>query len=206
MKREEKNTETREQIMKAAMKEFGENSYSDASLNSMSKEGQLSKGIIYHYFKDKDDLYLSCVSRSVTSLVQFLKEKEQVSGHAEQDLQHYLKLRHSYFQEEAAQSGLFASFMLQPPKHLLLETQRIREELDAYNRSLFKRILTGVHLREHVTLEDAMEYFLMFQESFHYYFSQHYQGEENLAFQQHEKKLTKFLPVLFHGITKEQKK
>ncbi|WP_312654535.1 TetR/AcrR family transcriptional regulator [Proteiniclasticum sp.] len=203
MKREEKNSKTREQILKSAMKEFGEKSYSEASLNTISKDGEISKGIIYHYFKDKDDLYLSCVYRCVSSLVEYLREKENLSGEPEKDIKRYLELRHRYFEGNPDGMGLFSSFMLHPPKHLMEEISKLREELDVYNRKLFERILEGVHLREEVSLAEAMEFFLMFQESFNYYFSQNYHGEENEAFNQHEQKLKKFLPLLFHGITKE---
>ena len=41
--------------MSSAIKEFGRYSFAEASLNNICKEGNISKGIIYHYFKDKDE-------------------------------------------------------------------------------------------------------------------------------------------------------
>lgn len=61
MKREEKNAQTRQRIVDAALEEFSQKGFEGASLNVVCAQNDLSKGIIYHYFKDKDELYLLCV-------------------------------------------------------------------------------------------------------------------------------------------------
>ena len=53
MKREEKNNMTRQRIIDAALDEFGEKNYAEASLNTICTVGNISKGIIYQYYKDK---------------------------------------------------------------------------------------------------------------------------------------------------------
>ena len=60
MKREEKNAATRRRILDAAADEFSRRGYDGASLNTVCARSGLSKGIIYHYFKAKDELYLTC--------------------------------------------------------------------------------------------------------------------------------------------------
>mgnify|MGYP002539826609 CR=1 FL=1 len=63
MKREEKNALSRQRILDAAMEEFSRNGYDGASLNTVCAEKGISKGIIYHYFKDKDELYLDAYDK-----------------------------------------------------------------------------------------------------------------------------------------------
>jgi TetR/AcrR family transcriptional regulator len=46
-------------IINAATKVFAENGYKRASTNAIVKEAGISKGILFHYFKSKKDLYLS---------------------------------------------------------------------------------------------------------------------------------------------------
>ena len=62
MKREEKNSLARQRILDAALEEFSSRGYEGASLNTVCAEKGISKGIIYHHFKDKDELYLLCGS------------------------------------------------------------------------------------------------------------------------------------------------
>lgn len=62
MKRIEKTKLTISKILEAAMKEFGMNGYTGGTVNNICKHG-INKGLIYHNFKDKDDLYPTYLDR-----------------------------------------------------------------------------------------------------------------------------------------------
>jgi len=51
--------EKRELILNAAAEEFAEHGYEAASLNRIISRTGLSKGVLYYYFDDKKDLYLT---------------------------------------------------------------------------------------------------------------------------------------------------
>jgi TetR/AcrR family transcriptional regulator len=53
------DAEKEDRIINAATKVFAENGYKRASTNAIVKEAGISKGILFHYFKSKKDLYLS---------------------------------------------------------------------------------------------------------------------------------------------------
>jgi TetR/AcrR family transcriptional regulator len=53
------DSEKEDRIINAATKVFSENGYKRASTNAIVKEAGISKGILFHYFKSKKDLYLS---------------------------------------------------------------------------------------------------------------------------------------------------
>ena len=63
MKREEKNAVSRRRILSAAMEEFSRKGYEGASLSTLCAEKEISKGLIYHYFSGKEELYLLCVGQ-----------------------------------------------------------------------------------------------------------------------------------------------
>lgn len=50
--------EKQERILNAATKEFAEKSYANASTNEIVKDAGISKGLLFHYFKNKKELYL----------------------------------------------------------------------------------------------------------------------------------------------------
>ena len=66
MKKEEKTKQTCEKIVHAATIEFGSRSYDAVSLNAICGKYQIAKGLIYHNFKNKDELYLYCVKKSLS--------------------------------------------------------------------------------------------------------------------------------------------
>ncbi len=54
---ERMNPDKRVRLINAAMKEFGENRFEKASTNAIVKQAGISKGLLYHYFSSKKDLY-----------------------------------------------------------------------------------------------------------------------------------------------------
>jgi len=50
--------EKQERILHAAMKEFAQNGFEKASTNEIIKEADISKGLLFYYFKNKKSLYL----------------------------------------------------------------------------------------------------------------------------------------------------
>ena len=51
-------TETQEYILNAAMKEFADKGFENASTNDIVKEANISKGLLFYYFKNKKYLFL----------------------------------------------------------------------------------------------------------------------------------------------------
>lgn len=47
----------KDRIINAALEEFAENGYEKASTNVIVRNAGISRGLLYHYFKDKEELY-----------------------------------------------------------------------------------------------------------------------------------------------------
>lgn len=67
------NISTKEIIITSALDIFGHASYQEGSINQIREKGQISKGIVYHYFRDKDELYLECEHFSIQEFYHTLK-------------------------------------------------------------------------------------------------------------------------------------
>lgn len=50
--------ERQDLIRSSAMLEFGEGSFKKTSADAIAKRASVSKGLLFHYFKDKRELYL----------------------------------------------------------------------------------------------------------------------------------------------------
>ena len=99
MKREEKNQQTKRRIMESALKEFAEQGYGASSVNNICSCEGVSKGIIYHYFQTKDELYLACVDECFRALTEYLGEKLILEGETvHRQLQLYFDARFEFFQ------------------------------------------------------------------------------------------------------------
>lgn len=52
------NSEKQEKILNATIREFADKGFEKASTNEIVKEAGISKGILFHYFKNKKNLFL----------------------------------------------------------------------------------------------------------------------------------------------------
>ena len=50
--------EKQQRIINAAYKVFSQNSYKKAPMSEIADEGSISKALLFHYFKNKKELYL----------------------------------------------------------------------------------------------------------------------------------------------------
>lgn len=192
-------------IINSAIAEFGAHSYNEASVNTITKNGNFSKGLIYHYFENKDALYLACVSECFEKFVSFLKINEIIFDHVEKATSQYISMRQEFFKQNPKFSNIFANALFHPPDHLKKEIKEIKSELNQFNNEFYRKILENIVLKDYVNVEEAMEYFTIFQESFNYYFQTQDSEDYDRLVQEHEIKLEKILKMMFYGIIKEEK-
>lgn len=72
--------ERREAILDAAAAELGAHGFSRASYNRIIERAGLSKGAMYYYFDDKQDLYTTVVKDAVVRLFDVLEPVGEVAG------------------------------------------------------------------------------------------------------------------------------
>ena len=196
MRKELKTDLTRSKIMKAAMDEFGANGYAASSLNNICNTG-ISKGLLYHNFTGKDDLYLACVAQCFHMLTEYLKASDIGT-----DLHQYAKVRLSFFREHENEARIFFESLLQPPEPLKEEITKARAEFDAFNQEKYGQILDEIVLRPGVTKADSMHYLKLLQDMFNAYFSSPAVSElpfkDTLA--AHEEGLSKMFDFILYGI------
>lgn len=206
MKQREKTKQSCDKILKAAVAEFGAKGYKAASLNTICRENQISKGLIYHNFKNKDALYLACMKLCFQAITSHLQTSEYRTENVKTSIQNYLRLRQAFFLEYPDYSSLFFQALLYPPVHLRSEIDAIRHEFDRCNAARYKELLEQIPLRDGITKELALEYFTLFQEMFHGYFQKKALESHDVhaLAEEHEMNLTKILDYMLYGIAKEE--
>lgn len=165
MTQDERNQRTRARIMSAARKEFGDNSYEAASINTICAAEGLSKGLLYHHFKDKDELYLTCVRECFEDLLSYMEQQmpPSFSENIDQDLALYFQIRLAFFQRNPDEQKIFFRAMLTPPKHLSEALARLRKPVEEFNRRILASILKNTKLRSGITIEEVCDLELMLQ-------------------------------------------
>ena len=75
MKQQERQKKSKEKILQAAITEFSASGYDKVTMENICTRHGISKGMMYHYYSGKDDLFLLCVQNMYQMMQQYLEEK-----------------------------------------------------------------------------------------------------------------------------------
>lgn len=205
MKQEEKKLLSQQKIVEGALTEFANHTYQTASLNNICAANGLSKGIIYHYYKDKKELYLSCANDCFQKLVAHLETSTYPKDSVNESLAMYFESRLAFFQNFPCYYAIFCEVILHPPVELIPELLEVRAAFDSYNKTYFMNLIEHLTLRDNVTKEDAIDYFNFLQDSFNFHFYQNSKRNNSptILFKEHEERLLKTIKLALYGLAKE---
>lgn len=161
MKQEEKNRKSREHILEYAFEEFAEQGYQGASVNTICAAGRISKGLLYHYYADKDALYLACVEKCYQELTTALSDVLDV-GTVTPD--RYFEVRLNFFALHPMHQRLFCDTVVNLPRHLHRELKACRASFDELNETMLTAILEKERLAPGLGIPDAIAQLRIFED------------------------------------------
>lgn len=161
MTRTERRQKSLAAILDAALAEFGERGYATAAVDGVCARGGISKGLMYHYYTGKDELFCECVRAMFTALAARLDEylAGANAGSAGELLSGFFMTRERFFAENHNMRVVFEDAMLRTPPQLAEEISRLRAPVKECNLRLLSSLLKLVRLREGVSEHDAMLWF-----------------------------------------------
>ena len=123
---------------------------------------------MYHYYSNKDELFLLCVERTFADLKIYVER--DVGELAGQDIldaiKNFFMIREYYFQLHPRQKMIFEDAMLHTPKHLEKQIQELRAPIREVNRQFIRQLVARMPLRPEVDPQKAACYL----ESVEYFF------------------------------------
>jgi len=161
---EEKAEGRREAILDAALEEFSSRGYGAASTNSIAARAKVAKGLVFHYFDSKDDLYLALLDRTLAALIEeFLRGIEPSPRDLFERIHRWTEVRLRMVRARPEYLRLFTDALINTPPALL---SKIRERLAPLEREMWGRLMEGIDLgllRPGVTAAQALELLMLLQ-------------------------------------------
>jgi AcrR family transcriptional regulator len=74
------NSETRRQILQAALKRFAHSGYAAASVQQIVDDAKVSKPTLYYYFRDKAGLFQALVNEALDERYRLMREAAEKAG------------------------------------------------------------------------------------------------------------------------------
>jgi AcrR family transcriptional regulator len=85
------------QILSAAQKHFGKYGLEKSTMREIASDLNISKGALYYYFSDKEQLYKAVVEKEMDEFFLLISEKVSAMDDPEEMLLEYLEIRMNHF-------------------------------------------------------------------------------------------------------------
>ena len=149
MTQKERQERSRRAILQAALEEFGTADLEAVTMDSICANHGISKGMMYHYYANKDELFLACAADIFQALDGYLRREAGALAELPviEAIKGYFLLRESFFQSRPLEKHVFENAVLYPPKHLADRILALRQPLREENDRFLHQLLSRMELR-----------------------------------------------------------
>ncbi len=153
---------TCDKIVKNAIGLFNQKGYDGTSISDISKASGVSKGILYHYFMNKDALYLHCVAHFMETAYAHIKS-QTVAGKDVDALAMEIVNYGGFFEKYPHYTYIFLNMLNGKPDHLSKELDVYCRDFKEKNRSCFADFIQSLDLGRGVTKCDVENFLSLMQ-------------------------------------------
>lgn len=168
MTQKERQARSRGEILRAAMEEFGNRGYDQVTMERICTVHGISKGMMYHYYSNKDELFLLCVQATFQELTDHIRQGTEglPAENTLEAIKGFFLLREEFFRTHPQQKTIFENAMVHPPKHLREQIQELRGPIREVNRQFLERVVAQAKLRPGLRPEQVARYLESMQDTF----------------------------------------
>lgn len=161
MKQSERQERSRALILEAAAEEFARLGYEGVTVDAICAGHGISKGMMYHYFTGREDLFFRCVGGVFARLVERLRQVMDVveSEDTRTMMREYFLERERYFAPRPVEKAIFENAMFRTPHGLEEKIAELHAPLSELNREFARRLTESLTPRPGHTKEELQRYF-----------------------------------------------
>lgn len=203
--------EKQKHILNVCIEEFAKNGFHSTSTDVITTKAGISKGILFHYFKNKKNLYmyiLKSVTEEFTKL--FTEELNKISSLEFFDrIKEATILKYKISMLYPKESELMLKAFINPPSDLEKEINKLYINIASLSQEIYQKQLFNYMkeetLKDGISKEKAIEASIFLLEAYSNRLMQHYKGKEEELLNSMEsviKDLNEYIEIIKYGIYK----
>ncbi len=135
-------TEKQNRIIQVAVSEFAQNTYVNASTNRIVKECGISKGSLFKYFVDKEDLYFFILDTVMGEMLRDMEsEVENLSTELFQRIIDYSVLEISWYIKNPEKGRLIIGATMEKDEEIC---NKMAERYSVHGENIYYELLNGI--------------------------------------------------------------
>jgi TetR/AcrR family transcriptional regulator, cholesterol catabolism regulator len=137
------------QILTQAAQVFARKGYEGASMRDIAEACNISKSLLYHHFKSKEEMYSRVAVGATQDLYQFVFERVPADAAPSQKIRAFMVATAEYFRRHRwAWIASTTAFWNDPARHRQKERLTRRDRYEKYLRSLIQEAIDAGELRD----------------------------------------------------------
>lgn len=143
-------------IISAAIPEFAKHGFEGAVLNEICRKDEISKGRLFHHFKNKEELYIACLNSVIDKFVErnlrFSPDKKRT---LQENLHDYFVWRHDFYIMNEGTFELLLQIQKSENHRFRNEFSELYEKAEKSNITVLERIFKSC---DHHLKDDDFDY------------------------------------------------
>ncbi len=198
----------RQNILSAALTEFAEHGYLNASTNRIVKAAGISKGLLFHYFDSKKKLFLYVLDHTIQYLMQKMSTYTvKLSGDFFEQLGQYALIKMRIGIEEPEMYHILYDVYVNLPADIKDDLMARYGQILADTRKDFVMTMDETKLRDGITRETAVNLIIDFLDGYYQrnieYFKTKTPDELLTSFDGLRSDMMMYLDIIKNGLYKE---
>lgn len=198
----------RSAIWEACLEEFSEKGYDRASTNSIAERAGVSKGLLFHYFKNKQQLYRELVEWCMSEVETYVLAKIPEGRGFVETMVSLAEVKMQFYKDNPRHFSLIVQAFYNPPEHHRDEIQKIHGKMVARGREIVRQLLALLPMAPETDPERALDMVMAISglvEARHSGRLKRDADFSDAVYQDMQADYTAYLELLLNGISRERR-
>lgn len=191
----------KERILNVAIEEFAQNGYKATSTNVICKKANISKGLLYHYYNSKENIYITVVRHVIDTFKRNIAINIKESNKKGIDyVEEYFDIKFKFFRENPLYSKIIVNLVID---NNIEKAMGLSIEYQNYNNDLIYDVIKNIDINPKFNKEKAFELIVMIGENLEKKHMKRINDiDKDIAIEEFRKDHKEMLEMVFEGIDK----
>ncbi|WP_313341947.1 TetR/AcrR family transcriptional regulator [Sedimentibacter sp.] len=146
----------RDKILESSLGEFAEYGYDKASTDRISRRAEVSKGLIFHYFGSKENLYMTTMNKCIDDIFEEFDSIEFPDTDFISRLMKMMEVKYNFFIKHSQHYKLIVNGFYDSPKKLQEKLKHRYSELKQIGYAIFVDMIKEMPIKKDISIDEIV--------------------------------------------------
>ncbi len=146
----------KDKIVQASIEEFSEHGFEKANTDRISQRGEVSKGLIFHYFGSKENLFMTAMNKCIDDALKEFEGMELPQDDFISILMKLMEVKYKFFMNNPMHYKMLVGGFHNSPKKLKTDLEKRYVEIKQIGIGILMEIIKGLPMKKNIAADDIV--------------------------------------------------